>query len=496
MWNDRRSRVAVLAALVAGALAVLAASAAGRSAAVAAHMRPAGIPSVKVGPLSAFQHGSSPSCATSIGTFNCYAPSDIQSVYDYPSGRNAPTGAGQTIVVVEAYATDYEQATGSSLNDDLAAFDETFGIPAPPGGGVDIVAGPSSTCESDEDCSGDALGWAGEISLDVEWAHAMAPAAKIVVASASSDSTLDINSAEASILPHYPGAIVSQSFGSDEAGDLADLDSEKDMHAIFQAAIGDGDTLIASAGDWGATDGDPYIMASYPASDPLVLAIGGTQGHPYPDGLWRHGRYGDEETWNEPQFGDLAGGGAPSVVWNAPSWQRGLTRYSSGRTPMRTVPDVSYDAAIEGGVLTVQSLGGVPNIWISGGTSVGTPQWAAIIALADQLRSARHQPGLGVAAEPIYELAQDRRTYQSDFHDIVLGNNAQGSGNQPLQRGDLGFEASPGYDLATGLGTPDVSRLIADLASRQRGTPSPGPGGPGNGQHGGRGHHGRMSPGR
>ncbi|HVW90137.1 MAG TPA: S53 family peptidase [Gaiellaceae bacterium] len=427
---------------------------------------------------------------TSQCSITCYTPQNIQAAYDYPTGRRAPTGRGQTIVIVDAYATDYESATGVALNDDLAAFDSLFGISAPPGGGVTVVPGPAATCTGDDvgvDCSGDAAGWAGEIALDVEYAHAMAPDARIVLASASSDSNADINAAEAAVLPRYPGAIVSQSFGSDEAGDYGDPADETAMHKIFESATLRGDTLIASAGDWGAGNGDPYVMASYPASDPLVLSVGGTQGLPYPTGLLNsHNRYGGEEVWNEPQYGDIATGGAPSVVWKAPIWQYGLTQYSSGSHAMRTVPDVSYDAAVDGGVLTVEGA----SVWISGGTSAGSPQWAGIIALADQARAEHGRGGLGLAAVSIYAVSRlSPSRYRADFHDITVGNNAQGSGNAPIGSDAVGFNAGRGYDLATGLGTPDVSNLIDDLDGGPSGSfPGGSFGGPqGNGH--GRGHH-------
>jgi subtilase family serine protease len=154
---------------------------------------------------------------------------------------------------------------------------------------------------------------------------------------------------------------------------------------------------------------------------------------------------------------------------------------------MRTVPDVSYTASIEGGVLVVQGCQATqaecdgitgPAFFIVGGTSVGTPQWAAIIAMANQLRAAHHRGGLGVAAVPLYAIARDPHSYHQDFHDILVGNNAQGSGNHPIKHNALGFSADQGYDLATGLGTPDVSRLLDDLQNATAGTAASLQGGP------------------
>jgi subtilase family serine protease len=207
-------------------------------------MKPASsIPSVEFEPLATYR--AAPPAQTPMDCSRafespspvfCYAPADLHAIYDFPSGPKAPTGSGQTIVIVDAYATDYDAATGDSLNDDLALFDQVFGIPDLPGG-VTIVPGPASTCSGPPDCSGDAYGWAGEIALDVEWAHAMAPGARIVLASASSDSSDDITAAEAAILPSYPGAIVSQSFGGDEAdGNGVPDPADAPAHAVFVAA--------------------------------------------------------------------------------------------------------------------------------------------------------------------------------------------------------------------------------------------------------------------
>jgi subtilase family serine protease len=129
-----------------------------------------------------------------------------------------------------------------------------------------------------------------------------------------------------------------------------------------------------------------------------------------------------------------------------PSYQAGL-----GLTT-RTVPDVAYNAAISGGVIVVdQTLGG---FFIVGGTSAGSPQWAAIVALANQLKGAP----LGFINPTLYAIKCSRRRYAADFHDITVGNNQ-------LVGTPVGFSAAAGYDFATGLGTPNVSNLIQDLVT-------------------------------
>ncbi len=153
----------------------------------------------------------------------------------------------------------------------------------------------------------------------------MAPGAKIVLAVAASDNNNDLNAAEAEVFPFYPHAIISQSFGDWETDSTAG-NSYAIQHKIFQVATLLGDTILASAGDAGATwtqytGTTTPAVASYPASDPLVTGVGGTQGLPYPAGLYHGGGYGGEQVWNEPQY-DAAGGGAPSILFKAPAWRK------------------------------------------------------------------------------------------------------------------------------------------------------------------------------
>lgn len=450
----------LLAALAAGlALAVA------TRAASAQHRSPAtsGVAAVPLGPLYAPlalpPSVQPPSCTASNGfVFRCYSPQLIKQAYDIPTGPGAPTGSGQTIMIVDAFGNPSAAA-------DLAAFDADFGLPAPPSF---TIVGPNGTGDPNDP---NVQSWQLETALDVEWAHALAPGARIVLVVSATDDDLVMNAAEGAALPHYPGAIVSHSFGSSETDDVP---GDIELHRIFVGAQRLGDTLIASAGDFGATNGGDTAMASYPASDPLVTSVGGTEGKPYPDGLTdRRGRYGNEQVWNEGDTYDLATGGAPSVLFRAPSWQQGFSRL-----PYRATPDVAFDAAVNGGVLVIQDA----VVTLMGGTSVGSPAWAAIVALANELRARNGGRPLGFANPALYQLAQDDRRYRNDYHDIKVGNNALDS--------DIGFSAGPGYDLTTGLGTPDVANLLADLTSAgdggadggDLGDPSGG-GGHGHGQH-------------
>jgi subtilase family serine protease len=422
----------------------------------------------------------------------CYSPALLQRAYDFPSGRRAPTGVGQTIMIVVPYGSP-------TIAADLATFDAAFNV-APPQS-FSIVNGPGAGGVG----TGDLVGWGVETAASVEYAHAMAPGASIVLVVSPTDDLVDVVATEAQLLPLYPGAIVSQSFGTDETTDPTVQDSFKQLHDIFVAATGLGGTILASAGDFGSADcPDPLFgcgtqpVASYPASDPLVTGVGGTEGSPYPGGLLgRHG-YGGEQVWNESDPFGRATGGAPSVLFGTPSYQQGIP----GNTGARTVPDVSYNAAINGGIRIYDSDPVVGGFVTFAGTSGGVPQWAAITAIANEARAASRQGSLGVLNTALYAIAQNRRSYREDFHDITVGTNAITTLAPSAPFTFPGFSAGPGYDLATGLGTPDVAHLIRDLARRPSDDHShgdePHASGDGNSQGGqqGEGKHHQVQSGR
>jgi subtilase family serine protease len=398
----------------------------------------------------------------------CYSPGDIRTAYGYPAGLD---GSGQTIVIVDAFGSP-------TIQNDLAVFDAKFGLPAPPSFTVDCTAGcPTFNPNSN---GGNEVGWAEETSLDVEWAHAMAPGANLVLMVSPTNYGNAINATEQIAIQKYPHSIISQSFGSFESsikggGNNIQL---QQAHANYQAAAAAGDTVLASAGDWGATNTGTTENATYPASDPLVTGIGGTQGHPYYNGLagspppactsgscnvglvtfnctsatsCTPTGYGGEEVWNEPFF-TAATGGAESLIFPTPSFQAGV----NGST-QRTVPDVSYNAAISGGVLTYLGfLGNASGFYIFGGTSAGSPQFASVIALADQARGLAAKPSLGYLNDTVYTIAET--SYASTFHDITVGNNQ-------LAGTPFGYSAHTGYDIASGWGTPQVGNLVNALAS-------------------------------
>jgi subtilase family serine protease len=304
-------------------------------------------------------------------------------------------------------------------------------------------------------------GWAEEISLDVEWAHAIAPGANIVLDLAKSDQDADILSATQYAVDNNLGDVISQSFGENESCvDLTILTAE---HALFEKATSKHITLLASSGDDGAAqltcDGSSYVKAvSSPASDPLVTGVGGTELHAaryclkaegcFPIAHPAAGTYQGEVAWNEPDYGSTGGGF--SVLYTAPSFQKFLAGKQRG------VPDVAYSAAVLHGALTWLDIPGpaldgsedLTGMYLFGGTSAGSPQWAAIVAIADQKGGKR----LGFINAALYLYKAIPLMYGILFHDITIGNNSIPT----IQ----GFNAGKGWDATTGMGSPKADQLI------------------------------------
>ena len=438
---------------------------------------------VQLGPASTLPQGIPLCKSASLGNIVCYSPSFVKKAYEFPS-TSTLDGSGQTIVIVDAFGSP-------TIASDLALFDTRFGISAPPS--FTIFCGNSPTPLDPSTCpvvninvnpKHDEFGWTIETSLDVEYSHAMAPGANIVLDVAATSSGNAINDAETAAIAAYPGAIFSQSFGIPEiflAGN-GNPGQVSQAQANYANGVAKGDTFFASAGDTGADFGFGVAMANFPGSDLHNTAVTGTQGLPYnatgtlqpcptstpfsctsglssyhgpcvlgrtippnciPDG------YGGEQVWNEPSFG-AATGGAPSLLFGVPSYQAGLGLTARG-------PDVAYNAAVDGGVLVVYGGFGSPVFFIVGGTSAGSPQWAGITALANQARANLGKGPIGDLNPTLYSIYHSAR-YATDFHDITVG-------NDQLVGSSVGFSAGAGYDVASGIGSPVVDQLIVDLAA-------------------------------
>jgi len=379
-------------------------------------------------------------------------------------------GTGRTIVIVDAFDYPAIPNVVPGLDADFAAFNTLYGLPAATINHVypDGVPGFDS-------------GWAGEMALDVEWAHAIAPGAKIVLVHAITNEDSDILSAIKYAVDHNLGDVISMSFGDNESCVGSALLAS--YHDVFAAATEKGITLFASSGDEGAAlptcDGDSWEKAvSSPASDPLVTAVGGTElrAADYPIACTdttmpgcafsavspTPGTYQSEIAWNEDgAFGDFPGalggttiatGGGFSVLFDAPPWQKSIP---GGKA--RAVPDVAYNGAVLHGVLGI--LFG-QCCFRFGGTSAGSPQWAAITAIADQKAGGR----LGFLNSAIYQIGRVNNAYPVSFHDVTLGTN---SSSQEDANGDdvvvNGFSAGSSWDATTGLGSPMQGSLVDNL---------------------------------
>jgi subtilase family serine protease len=332
-----------------------------------------------------------------------YTPSQIQTAYGL--GSLTDTGAGQTIAIVDAYGSP-------TIQKDLATFDSQFGLPA-----ANLVVhamAPRLNTNS---------GWALETSLDVEWAHALAPSATILLVEAKSSSLSDLLNAVG--YANSQGAtVVSMSWGGSE------FSGESAYDGYFTHA---GTLYVASSGDGGHG-------VEWPAASPHVVAVGGTTLT-----TQANGGYLGETAWS-------GSGGGISAYEPMPGYQASfLTSAARGDLSLagsrRGVPDVAWDADPNTGVAVYDSTpyNGQAGWWVVGGTSVGAPSWSAVFALA---------PGSG--GDPaLYSLAAS--AYSTDYHDIVSGGD-----------GTCGTvcDAGTGYDFVTGLGSPQANDLVMALGGR------------------------------
>jgi subtilase family serine protease len=381
----------------------------------------------------------------------CYTPAQIQKAYGFtPLLAAGDTGAGRTIVIIDAYSNPY-------IVNDLEQFDQTFGLPA---ADFETIA-PQGLAPFDF-TDPVQVGWASEISLDVQWAHAAAPGARIVLALARSSNDADLLATTKYVVNRGLGDVISQSFG--EAEQCMNPAVVAGQHAIFATAARRGISVFASSGDSGAAQGacpgpGAVVSASTPASDPNVTGVGGTTLN-----ATNHGAYVGETAWTEiygcnpPAIAATdvhCSGGGFSTLYPRPDYQASAPHTRPGA---RGVPDVSYDAAVNGGVLghcgvcnvTVGYAPSAPVFFIFGGTSAGSPQWAGIAAIADQYAGRR----LGLLNPALYAIGTSPQIYAQAFHDVTTGN------NDVAEINGFGYDALPNWDPVTGLGSPNVEHLV------------------------------------
>jgi subtilase family serine protease len=312
------------------------------------------------------------------------------------------TGRGQTIAIVDAYSDP-------SIAGDLRTFDSTYALPNTDinGNFVLTVATPEGTPIVDG-------GWAQEISLDVEWAHAVAPKADILLVEAASDSFPDLMNAVNYAKTQTGVVAVSMSWGGGEFRGEVNYDSVFTTPAghTDNNGLAGGVTFVTASGDSGAG-------TSYPASSPNVIAVGGTTLN-----VDAAGNYLTETAWSG------SGGG-------------------NSRIEQTSMPDVAYNADPNTGYAVYDSTSyqGESGWMVFGGTSAGTPQWAGLFA---DIAQGRNYIGSGSLDGQTQSIPGIYNLPSTDFHDITSGNNGF-------------YSAGVGYDLVTGLGTPVVPRIVDDL---------------------------------
>jgi subtilase family serine protease len=386
-------------------------------------------------------------------------PAQIRAAYSLPPVTDLAgpgplkgiTGKGQTIVIVDSFGSP-------TIATDLARFDRYFRLPAPPSFRVIQPAGKVPVYHA---ANSNRVGWASETTLDVEWSHVMAPGASIVLVetpTSENEGTTgfpQIVTAERYVLKHKLGQVISQSFAATEQTFSAKSDyaAIQNLRAAYKLAAADHVTVLAATGDEGATS-DKYNMVdeytspavSWPATDPLVTAVGGTQLRLRPNGT----RLSPDVAWNDS-------GGGRSIVFPRPSYQNSVQAVTGDH---RGVPDISMDASCKSSVAIYGSFyGGGAGHWSTiCGTSLATPLFAGIVALADQY--AGH--ALGLINPAIYKI---EARHERGIVDITKGNNSQTFTEDGKSYTVHGFSARKGYDLVTGVGTVNAAYFVPELAA-------------------------------
>ena len=435
-------------------------------------------PAVSVQPDIVHLHGAlhgPPSTAFCERTFKiaCYTAKQIQRAFNLgPLYAHGTTGKGETIVIVDSYGSP-------TVAHDLAVFDKGSHLPAPPKLTIIQPAGKVPRYRQNDNREG----WAGETDLDVEYAHAIAPDAKILLVETPTSENEGstgfpaIVKAEKYVVNHHLGGVISQSFSATEES-FANAGRLLRLRGAYTDAAQKGVSVLAASGDSGAADVEynavTYFLhpvTSWPDSDPLVTGIGGARLHLNAAGhdvvrptVWN-------DSYNKPtlkyitgssQDTPLAGGGGKSVVFARPSWQDDVASVVGSS---RGVPDISMSGACNGGADMYQSFPGQAAGWYpTCGTSEATPEFAGIVALADQ------QAGraLGVLNPYLYAMSRFRAP---GLVDIVSGNNTVSFKQAGKWHTVTGFTAQPGYDLASGVGTVNAALFVPELACLARHVP-------------------------
>ena len=402
----------------------------------------------------------------------CYTADDLQTAYGLkPLYTHGLTGTGSTIVIVDPFGSP-------TIGNDLTVFDEGMGLPNPPHFRIVQPTGPVPPYNPD---NAGMLAKAGETTLDVEWAHAIAPGANILlVETATQESGSGGGFAQYMqgidyVVRHDLGDVVSQSYSLPEANFGSPARIKRLRYAYIRAARRRV-TVLAATNDNGVSGFLPpgttlysHRVVQWPATDPLVTGIGGTRLSLSATGQ----RLAPDEPWNDtwvqvaalgPVPHPWATSGGVSSVFGRPAWQN-VVRGIVGRR--RGVPDISMSAALSAGVLVYTSYpvpAQYPTGWFpGGGTSEATPEFSGIIAIADQYARRRlHRGRLGLINPALYRLLGRP---DSGIVDVAGGNNTVSfTGLSGVITTVTGYQARQGYDLVTGVGTLNAAKFVPALA--------------------------------
>jgi subtilase family serine protease len=429
----------------------------------------------------------------------CFGPAAMQNSYNLaPLYAQGFQGQGVTVGIVDSFGSD-------TMAHDLHVFNNAFGLPHMCGEeGVTCAPGMPTFSELKQGNvnttgqppnNGTGLEthnlWALEVALDVEWTHAIAPQANILLIDTPTAETLgvqgfpDFFKAEKFVIDNHLADVISQSFASGEDA-FGSTQSLLNLRDAFKAAQAEGVTMLAASGDFGSAElskqpvKNPTVFPVpgvwWPASDPLVTGVGGTYLCTNPNtGLGVDSASPPAQCQSNPgvrEVGWIAAGGGFSHVFARPSFQDALP---AGSTPIpataRGVPDIGYQASSRTGVLVYITNPGYTGIvcpdgslcsagwYVVGGTSSGSPQWAALIVIADQINGGR----LGYINPALYTIGSDPARYAADFYDVTTGNNGLFAPDIP------GYPATTGWDPVTGLGTPNAAVFLPDLVQAVHG---------------------------
>ncbi len=372
-----------------------------------------------------------------------YKQADLVGAYDMtPLHQAGILGNNQTVAVFEL--DGYQQSD----------IDQFFS--------QNNLSKPTITNTLVDGANGSAGAGAIEVELDIDVVGEIAPKATQIVYEGP-NTTQGVNDTYNQIVTDNKAQITTISWGECEsqsgAAELQTLDG------IFKQGATQGISLFAASGDSGAYDcNDTNLAVDSPAGDPYITGVGGTNLQE------TNGTYGSESVWSDPTSTQRSakgagGGGGLSSTFDLPSWQvaPGVSnQYSNGK---REVPDVSADADPKTGyaVYCTVSASGCPSTGniVVGGTSAAAPLWAGSTALLNEYLQQQGKTRVGFANPTLYKLANEKQP-NPPFHDVTSGDN-------------LYYPATPGYDLASGLGTPDVYNIARDIASGGAPDPTPTP---------------------